>query len=307
MTDSQSIDPPLPAGKPSALSLWMMAVRPRTLSMSLSPVAVGACLSWRDTGGMNWLAVAAAFLGAIFIQAGTNLHNDAADFERGGDGPDRLGPPRVSALGLLPSGQVKRAALLSFALAALCGLTLISIGGWSILAVGILSILAGLAYSSGPMPISHTPLGEIFVVLFFGLAAVGGTYFLNAGTLSWAACDAGIAIGLFAAAVLLVNNHRDAVSDARSGRRTLAILAGPRLTLIFYATFILLPFILLPLFGTSLQDHPWWLAYGGLPFTIILARSFAREPRGPGFNRILVRTAQLQLGYSVLLCLGLTL
>lgn len=292
---------------PSGSSLWLMAARPRTVTLSMVPVAVGTALAWAETGRVHWPAAVAALVGAVFIQIGTNLHNDAADFERGGDGPRRLGPRRVTAEGLLSAVQVKRGAATCFGLAALAGLYLVAAGGWPILALGLLSILSGWAYTGGPLPIAYTPLGELFVLAFFGLGAVAGTYWLHVGAVSEAAVVGGVAVGLFASAVLLVNNHRDAESDASVGRRTLALLAGPRLSGWLYGLLMLTPFALLPPLGGLLpQGHPA-LAFAALPLALWMAHRFAREPMGRGFNLILGRTAQVQLAFGLLLCGGLLL
>lgn len=289
------------------LSSWIMAARIRTLSLSLTPVAVGAALAWAMEGKVDRLAVLVALAGSMSIQIGTNLHNDAVDSERGGDGPDRVGPPRATAAGLLSAASVKRGAAACFAAAALMGLYLVFIGGWPILLLGILSILSGWAYTGGPLPIAYTPLGELFVLAFFGAGAVCGTYWLCTAHLSYAAVVGGLAIGLFAAAVLMVNNHRDVEADARAGRRTLAIEAGPCLTVWFYAGLMLAPFAMLPLLGDNLPRGHVWPTLLALPLALALIRRFAIEPPGPGFNRILVRTAQIQFLFGLLLCLGLVL
>ena len=132
------------------------------------------------------------------------------------------------------------------------GAYLVSVGGWPILLIGLLSIAAGWGYTGGPLPIAYTPLGELFCVIFFGLGGVVGTYFLSTGQISFPAIVAGLAIGSLVAAVLLVNNHRDVVSDARVGRRTLPIVVGPALTVAIFAGLMLLPFALLPLIGRLL-------------------------------------------------------
>ena len=289
------------------LSPWVMAARARTLSLSLTPVAVGAALAWAAEGKVRWPAVLVALVGSMFIQIGTNLHNDALDSERGGDGPDRVGPPRVSAAGLLSGASVKRGAACCFAAAAVMGLYLVTIGGWPILLLGMLSILSGWAYTGGPLPIAYTPLGELFVLAFFGVGAVCGTYWLCAARLGTLAVEGGLALGLFAAAVLMVNNHRDVEADARAGRRTLAIVAGPSLSVRLYAGLMLAPFAMLPLLGGHLPRGHVWPALLALPLALALIRRFAQEPRGPGFNRILVRTAQMQFLFGLLLCLGLVL
>jgi 1,4-dihydroxy-2-naphthoate polyprenyltransferase len=285
-------------------SPWIMAARPRTLSLSVTPVAVGAALAWAAAREVHWSAVFAALVGSVLIQIGTNLHNDAADSERGGDGPDRVGPPRVTASGLLSAAAVKHAALASFAAAALLGLYLVAVGGWPILVLGLLSILAGWAYTGGPLPIAYTPLGELFVIAFFGVGAVCGTYWLCAGRLDAVAADGGLALGLFTAAVLLVNNRRDLEADARVGRKTLPIVAGLRATNWIYAALVVLPFALLALLERALPNSHLSIAAIALPFAVALAYRFAREPRGRGFNRILVQTVQVQLLFSLLLCIG---
>jgi len=290
-----------------SLSSWIMAARPRTLSLSMTPVAVGAALAWAVDGTIHGLAALAALVGSMFIQLGTNLHNDAADSERGGDGSDRVGPPRVTASGLLNASNVKRGAAACFALAALMGLYLVFVGGWPILLLGVLSILSGWAYTGGPLPIAYAPLGELFVVAFFGVGAVCGTYWLCAADLGSAALEAGLALGLLTGAVLLVNNRRDVEADARVGRRTLAIVAGPHVTIWIYAGLMLLPFALLPLIGHALPRGHVWPALAALPLALVLIYRFMHEPPGRGLNRILVQTVHMQFLFGLLLGLGLVL
>jgi 1,4-dihydroxy-2-naphthoate polyprenyltransferase len=289
------------------LSPWIIAARPRTLSLSMTPVAVGTALAWATERQVHWLAVLAALVCSIFIQLGTNLHNDAADSERGGDGPDRIGPPRATASGLLSATIVKRGAAACFGAATLMGFYLVFVGGWPILLLGVLSILSGWAYTGGPLPIAYTPLGELFVVAFFGVGAVCGTYWLCTALLRPAAVETGLAVGSLVGAVLLVNNHRDFEADARVGRRTLAIVAGPRVTDWIYAGLMLLPFALVPLIGHDLPRGHVWPTLFALPLALALIYRFAHEPPGRGFNRILVQTVQTQLVFSLLLCLGLAM
>jgi 1,4-dihydroxy-2-naphthoate polyprenyltransferase len=287
------------------LSPWIMAARPQTLSLSMTPVIVGTALAWAAEERIRWLAVVAALIGSIFIQLGTNLHNDATDSKRGGDGQDRVGPPRVTASGLLDGAVVNRGACACFAVAALMGLHLVWIGGWPIFLIGVLSILSGWAYTGGPLPIAYTPLGELFVVAFFGVGAVCGTYWLCTATLGPAAIEAGLAMGSLTGAVLLVNNHRDAEADARVGRRTLAIMAGPFVTNWIYAALMLLPFALVLPIGHAISRGHVWLAFIPLPLAGALINRFVREPPGRGFNRILIQTVQIQTLFGLLLSVGL--
>jgi 1,4-dihydroxy-2-naphthoate octaprenyltransferase len=287
------------------VSSWIIAARPRTLILSMTPVFVGAALAWAAERKFYASATLAALIASTFIQLGTNLHNDAIDSERGGDGPDRVGPLRATASGLLTAISVKRGATVCFAAAALIGCYLVIIGGWPILLLGVLSIVTGWAYTGGPMPIAYTPFGELFVVTFFGVGAVCGTYWLCTADLGPAAVEAGLALGFLAAAVLLVNNYRDTEADVRVGRKTLAIVAGPSLSVWIYASLVLLPFALLPLIDHDLLRGYAWPAVAALPLALLLVYRFAHEPRGRGFNRILVLTVQMQFLFGVLLGLGL--
>ena len=210
---------------------WFLACRPKTLSVSLSPVLVGSAIAWHDSGALLWLPLLAAALGAAFIQIGTNLFNDVGDFLRGTDTPDRLGPKRATAEGWLTPGKVKASAWLSFALAFLCGIYLVWHGGWAIVAIGLASLAAGWAYTGGPKPIAYGPLGEVFVFIFFGLVAVGGSYYLQTFSLTATALAAAALVGIHAAAVITVNNYRDLDGDARSGKNTLAVRLGPKCSL----------------------------------------------------------------------------
>jgi 1,4-dihydroxy-2-naphthoate octaprenyltransferase len=249
----------------------------------------------------------AAFAGALLIHLGTNLHNDATGSKRGGDGPDRFGPLRATASGLLDQAAVNQAAFAAFAGAALIGAYLIWVGGWPIFLLGVASILSGWAYNGGPLPVAYTPLGELFVVAFFGVGAVCGTYWLCTANISPIAVQVGLALGFLTGAVLLVNNQRDIEADARVGRRTLAIMAGRQLTNWIYAGMMLVPFGLLIPIAYALPGSHVWAALISLPLTGVLINRFAHEPGGRGFNRILGQTVQNQALFSLLLSLGLVL
>jgi len=287
------------------LSSWLMAARPRTLTLAVTPVLVGSSLAWSTNKKVDGLVILAAFLSSMFIQLGTNLHNDVVDSERGGDRLDRLGPPRVTASGLLNGAAVRRGVGICFGLAALFGFYLVIVGGWPILVLGMLAIVSGWAYNGGPIPIAYTPFGEVFVVAFFGIGAVCGTYWLATGALDTAALVSGVALGLLTSAVLLVNNTRDVIADARMGRHTLAIVAGRKLTIWIYTGFMLLPYALLALIWRDVPHGHVWLAFVALPPTLLLIYRFMNEPAGRGFNGILLETVRIQLLFSVLLSVGL--
>lgn len=292
------------ARPPSGLRLWLLAVRPKTLSISVAPVAAGTALAWAEAGVFDPRPFLASLAGALLIQAGTNLYNDVGDALRGGDQPLRQGPPRVTALGWASPEWVKRAALVCFAAAALVGLYLSWLGGPAILALGAASLAAGWAYSNGPRPIAYTPLGEVFVIAFFGLGAVGGTYWLQAHALSAACVTVGLSLGLVAAAVLLANNYRDMEPDRLVGRRTLAIRLGVERSKLLYG--LLLP-AAAALPALPVGTAKGWLALCALPMAVWLILRFAGRPRGPEFNMILADTARFQLMLALLIAVGVLL
>lgn len=292
---------------PSKLSVWWYAIRPRTLSMSIVPVVVGAVLAWRDAGRIAFAPVLAALIGALAIQIGTNLFNDASDGESGLDKPARLGPPRVTAEGWASAALVKAAATFSFLVAAVAGVALIAIGGVPILAAGVASLLAGWAYSRGPSPISMGPFGEAFVLIFFGIVAVGGTHYVLVKSTSWMALSAGVFVGLPAAAVLLVNNHRDRDGDALSGRRTLAIRLGAAATRRLYAALLAGTLALACAIALVSGRPALALPLAALPMAAMLIGAMRDARSGCDFNRLLARTAAFQAVAAALFALGLVL
>lgn len=281
---------------------WFLACRPKTLTVSLSPVLVGTAVAWHDTQAVLWLPLLAAALGAACIQIGTNLFNDVGDFLRGTDTPERLGPKRAAAEGWLSVAAIRAGAWLAFALAFACGIYLVGHGGWPIVAIGLASLAAGWAYTGGPRPIAYGPLGEAFVFVFFGLVAVGGSYYLQTLSLTPIALLAAALVGLHAAAVITVNNYRDRDGDASNGKNTLAVRLGRPATRRLYAAEMLAPYALLPLLAGL--GWPAALPLLSLPLALQLIRRFHREPPGPVFNAILAATAGLQLAFALLLTLA---
>ena len=288
----------------SRMNPWLAAVRPKTLPLSVTPVIVGSVLAYVVAGAFRPEVFAAALVAAMLIQIGTNLHNDAADFERGADGPDRLGPKRAVAEGWLSAALVKRVALRCFLFAFILGIYLAAVGGWPIVVLGLAALASGWGYAGGPRPIAYSPLGELFVFLFFGLAAVAGTFYLHAGGVAPAAWIAAAALGLHAAAVLTVNNYRDLESDRRVGKRTLAVVLGREASQRLYGLLIAAPFLLAAVLV-------WMGLFGAATVAILLPTArrlvmrFRAEPVGPAFNEILAATAKLQALFGLLLAGGL--
>jgi len=295
----------LERSRPSAVRIWVMAARLRTLPAAIAPVLVGTSLALGN-GTFHAVTFLAALLGAIFIQVGTNLSNDYSDARRGADTEDRLGPVRVTAGGLVPPSQVLIATYATFGLAVLCGIYLIAVAGWELLAVGAASILAGVLYTGGPRPYGYEGLGELFVFLFFGVVAVAGSYFVQVQQLPWEAFVCAVPVGLLASAILVVNNVRDIETDRRAGKRTLAVRLGRERTRNLYTAMLAAAFIAAPLPWPLGSMDAWlllpWLA---LPLAVALARVVRTRADGPSLNGALAKTGMLQLLFCLLYSAGI--
>jgi 1,4-dihydroxy-2-naphthoate octaprenyltransferase len=281
-----------------------MAARPRTLPAAVAPVLVGTSLAIRY-GTFRPVAFAAALLGALLIQIGTNLSNDYSDARRGADTDERIGPVRVTAGGLLPPRQVLIATYLTFGAAVLCGVYLIAVAGWALLAVGAASILAGVLYTGGPRPYGYEGLGEVFVFLFFGLVAVTGSYFVQRRGLPWEAFVLAVPVGLLITAILVVNNTRDIDTDRRAGKRTLAVRLGRERTRVLFVAMIVGAFVSswVPWFAGALS--PWlFVTAAAAPLALGVVRTMLTHADGPSLNDALARTAKLALIFCLLLCAG---
>jgi 1,4-dihydroxy-2-naphthoate octaprenyltransferase len=283
---------------------WVAATRPKTLLLATSPVVAGVALAAAQTGRLAPFTALLTLMASVAIQAGTNLHNDAADFERGTDTPARLGPLRATAQGWFTPAQVKTAAHLAFGLAFATGILLALRGGWPIVALGLASLAAGYAYTGGPRPIAYGPFGEVFVLAFFGVAAVWGSHYLQTLTQGPDAVLVGLALGLPAAAVLLINNYRDLETDCAAGRRTLVQVLGPAGARLLYAALLLGPFPIL--LAAGLPGRPW-LTLGAMPLGLVLIRRLWHGASGAGLNPLLGATGGYQAVIAALLAVGLTL
>jgi 1,4-dihydroxy-2-naphthoate polyprenyltransferase len=209
------------------LSQWLLAARPKTLGAAIVPFLVGSALAHRS-GHLAWHLVLPAFPALLLIQVGTNLVNDAVDFQRGADTAERLGPLRVTQAGIFKASTVHAAGVGCFALAALCIAPAMLARGWRLVAVYVSSSLAGYGYTGGPWPFAYSGLGDIVVVGFFGIVATAGVRFIHTGGVLFdrPTIAAGLQIGCLAAELLAVNNIRDVAGDSKVGKRTLAVRFG---------------------------------------------------------------------------------
>lgn len=288
-------------------SPWIAAARPRTLAAAIVPVAVGLAVAARR-GALDPALAVATLVAAVLIQVGTNLANDYFDFRSGADGPDRLGPLRVTSAGLVAPEAVLAATCATLGAAAAVGVVLVAAGGWPILAVGVASIACAIAYTGGPFPLAHHGLGDAFVFAFFGIVAVAGTAFLQTGRLEPLALGASLPVGALATAILVVNNVRDLSTDARAGKRTLAVRLGRERTRTLYVALVAASFALLP-FALAIGDGPAAGLAGLLaaPLALSPIRAVQTRTDGPALNGALAASGMLLGAFSVLLAAGLLL
>ena len=298
-------DPPSGASRFLApLRVWLTASRPRTLPAALAPVIVGTSLAASE-GIFRPGAFAAALVGSVFIQVGTNLSNDYSDARRGADTEDRLGPVRVTAGGLMPPRQVLVGTYVAFGVAILAGLYLTVVAGIELLAVGLVSILAGVLYTGGPRPYGYEGLGEAFVFLFFGVVAVCGSYFVQTEALTGEALALSVPVGLLAAAILVVNNIRDVDTDRRAGKRTLAVKLGRARARRLFAVMVAAAFVVPVLIWAAGGLSAWvLLSLLAAPLAAPLVRTVATRADGPALNSALARTGVLLALFSLLLAAG---
>jgi 1,4-dihydroxy-2-naphthoate octaprenyltransferase len=282
----------------------VLAARPRTLPAAVAPVLVGTAVAARAGGAHAGVALL-ALATALSLQVGTNLVNDWGDHRRGADGPDRLGPTRVTQAGLIAPPHVLAAGLGAFALAAVLGGVLAARAGWPVIWLGLASIAAGIAYTAGPFPLAFHGLGEVFAFVFFGPVAVCGTELVQRGRMSLTGLAAALPLGCLAAAILLVNNVRDVDGDRRAAKHTLVVRIGRRAGRRTYAVALGLAFAA-PLALAALCDEPAaLLALLAAPLARRPLRAVLEATDGPSLNAALAATARLHLTFGTLLALGL--
>lgn len=287
---------------------WILAARPKTLPAAVVPVWVGsyALLPLDPQTQFSVLLFFSTLFSCLCIQVATNLFNDAIDFDKGADTEKRLGPRRVTATGML-SRKTVFAGALGFCLAAsLFALPMILERGWPIVAIGAVSLLLAYGYTGGPVPLAYRGLGELFVIVFFGFIAVGGSWYVQTGTMpgGWVLLS-GLQIGLLSSVLIAINNLRDIEEDRSTHKRTLAVRFGMSFARVEIAAFAIAPL----LFGVVWQNAGFAAAFLLplllLPVAIFLAQRVFRSQPSMVYNRYLALSAVLLLAFSVLFTLGM--
>lgn len=290
-----------------SLNPWIMALRPKTLTAAIVPILVATSLVFATRQTVLWWVSICALLSSIFIQIGTNFVNDAIDFKKGADTTERVGPQRVTQSGLLSTKQVMFGAGVCFFVAMILGVPLVVHGGWPIVGIGCVSLFLGYGYTGGPFPLAYKGLGDLFVILFLGLVAVCGTYFLHAGMVSTEAGVAGLQVGLLATVLIAINNLRDVKQDVLVDKKTLPVRFGVRFGRCEIAGLIIVAYLVSAFWFVN----GMWLA-AVLPLLLaplgfqIVKNVFSEEP-GPQYNRYLGQAAKLHLIHGILTSIGLIL
>lgn len=281
------------------MSPWIFAARPKTLVAGIIPVVLGSALAFSHQGFRPGVFFC-ALLGALAIQIGTNYVNDAADFERGADTNERLGPPRMAAAGLLTPRALYLGAAFAFTLATFAGAYLIAHAGLWMLAIGLFSIFFATIYTAGPFPLAYLGLGDLFVLVFFGLVAVLGTVYAHLQALPPEAIYLALAVGLHGVALIAVNNLRDIPTDTKAGKKTLAVRLGDRASRVYYAVLLFAPYLCWLAFLPLVPGLYGYLPFFSIPLAFLNARRGFTIQYRPDFNSLLGKTAALQLLFGLL-------
>lgn len=290
----------------AAFKNWIQASRPKTLTAAVVPVVVATAFVHFKNHDLIWWTSVCALLSSIFIQIGTNFVNDAQDFKKGADTHERLGPRRVTQSGDFSYSTVMKAAALMFLGSLALGIPLVTHGGLPILLIGVVSVFCGYAYTSGPFPLAYRGLGDVFVVVFFGVVPVMGTFYLHTSTWDLEAGLVGFQVGLLSAVLIAINNLRDIYTDAKVGKRTLAVRLGEAGAKLEIQALMLLPFVLN--FYWIVRNPSWFLItlipFLSLPFVFILRQKIRKTAPSTEYNSFLGKAAALHLLFGVLLSFG---
>ncbi len=285
---------------------WVLAARPKTLPAAIVPVWAGCVLAQRLAGSIDLFLAVFTVLSALAIQIATNFFNDVIDFQKGTDTAERLGPARVTASGMLNEKAVLMAGITMLFMAVAFGTPLVGAGGWPILVIGVVSLCLAYGYTGGPYPLAYRGMGEVFVILFFGIVAVGGTVLLQTGRWPLSAVLLGVQAGFFSAALISINNLRDVKEDEASGKRTLAVRFGTAFAKWEIAAFCLLP----PFLGGQWLYLEGWLGAVAfpmflLPLSLFISYRVAVAKEGEQYNACLAMAALQLIGFVVLFTVAL--
>ena len=284
---------------------WIAASRPKTLPAAVAPVMVGAAEA-TGQGQFDWWPMTICLAFALLVQIATNMANDYFDYIRGADTAERIGPERLVASGRISPTAMRRVAIGLFLTAFLIGLSMVAYRGSEMLVVGVAAIVFGYSYTGGPYPLAYHGLGDVFVIVFFGLVATMGTFYVITGQLSLAVLLLGLPLGLLANNILVVNNYRDKETDEAAGKRTLVVRLGRSFARQQYGWQLAMAYLCVSAYvGINRSFWPL-LSLLTIPMGARLIVEL-RSKEGSALNEHLAKSAQLLLVFSALLALGIVL
>ena len=290
----------------SKITIWIEATRPKTLPAAVTPVLLGSSLAHAN-GQFAWQPGLICLLFAILVQIGTNFANDYFDAIKGADTAARLGPRRAVATGLIKPSQMRFYAISVLVVAFGFGLALIPYGGWWLLAVGTASVLSAWFYTGGPYPLAYNGLGDLFVVIFFGLVAVSCTYYVQAGVVTSEVLLLGLTIGLLINNLLIVNNYRDMDEDRSTHKYTTVVRFGRIFALRAYCFSgffaCIMPFVLVA------RGYNYIVLLALIPAVVAItkARSLRAASSASDFLNILKVSGWIVFIYGIFVSAGLVL
>ena len=288
----------------SNVKSWIMAARPKTLTAAVVPILASTGLVMSEGIAINWWIIICALVASFFIQIGTNLVNDAMDYRKGADTETRIGPTRVTQQGVFTFKQVMWAATLCFTISVGFGIPLVMQGGLPIVIIGVISIAMGYAYTAGPYPLAYRGLGDLFVIIFFGLVAVGGMYYLLTGNYSWAAFILGLQIGFLSTVLIAINNLRDIHEDKLVNKKTLAVRLGVGPAKIWICFLIVAPYIAGYYWLFQNKIYFYLIPMLCLPLGISVMKKIIRTNPSAQYNKYLAMSSAYAMLFSVLFFVG---
>ncbi|NDW11750.1 1,4-dihydroxy-2-naphthoate polyprenyltransferase [Bacteroides sp. 214] len=294
---------PITINSPKA---WLLAARPKTLTGALIPVMVGSALAFSD-GLFNWFPALVCALFACLMQIAANFINDLFDFLKGADRSDRLGPERACAQGWITANAMKTGIFLTVSLACALGCTLLFYGGWELIIVGVVCVVFAFLYTAGPYPLSYNGWGDVLVLLFFGFIPVGGTYHVQALTITPQVLVASLICGITIDTLLVVNNYRDREADKESGKRTIIVRLGEPFGRYLYLALGLAAAGCCLLFLIWGYHYAAWLPQLYIIPHILTWQKMSKIRSGKKLNSILGETSRNMLLIGLLLTIGLAL
>lgn len=288
----------------STMKSWISASRPKTLSAAIVPIVASVGLVMSEGFVIKWWIIFCALVASFFIQIGTNLVNDAMDHKKGADTETRIGPQRVTQQGIFSFKQVMLMASVCFVLALISGVPLVLSGGWPIIVIGLLSIAMGYAYTSGPVPLAYKGLGDLFVILFFGLVAVGGMYYLLTGEYNMSAFILGLQMGCLSTVLIAINNLRDIHQDKLVHKKTLAVRLGVTSAKVWTCFLIIAPYIVGYYWLFQNRLYFYLLPLICFPLGLSVIKKIIRTEPSPEYNRFLAQSSVYALLFSILFFVG---